>query len=73
MNNISVTRTRNERIEFMNFNKIIKEFKNSRKSLAIWKEKERPRILLEPISFLKNLDSGKKRVNREKKGTLALI
>lgn len=24
-------------------------------------------------SFLKNLDSGKKRVNREKKGTLALI
>lgn len=41
MNNISVTRTRNERIEFMNFNKIIKEFKNSRKSLVIWKEKKK--------------------------------
>lgn len=25
----------------MNFNKIIKEFKNSRKSLAIWKEKKK--------------------------------
>lgn len=41
MNNISVTRTRNERIEFMNFSKIIKEFKNSRKSLVIWKEKKK--------------------------------
>lgn len=53
--------------------KLLKNLKILENLSRSGKKKKRPRILLEPISFLKNLDSGKKRVNREKKGTLALI
>lgn len=53
--------------------KLLKNLKILENLSRSGKKKKRPRILLEPISFLKNLDSEKKRVNREKKGTLALI